>query len=62
MFDPCGTRHADGEELIKRLAKHLNMNPVDLEAALRAITLKQENLRLFNNPTLDDKGGCGCGD
>lgn len=33
-FDPCGTRHIDGEEIIKRLAKELDVNPANLRVAL----------------------------
>jgi len=55
MFDPCGTRHADGEELIKRLAKHLNVTPVELEKALVALIASQTTI-------CANDGGCGCGD
>jgi predicted HTH domain antitoxin len=60
MYDPCGSRRLDGDDIIKRLAEYLNVNPVDLEKALREESIKWENVRLFNNPKLD--GGCGCGD
>jgi len=53
MFDPCGTRHADGEELIKRLAKHFNVTPFELEEALRTLLEKRDKI---------EDGGCGCGD
>lgn len=33
-FDPCGTRTLDGEEIIKRLAKYLNIDPATLELLL----------------------------
>ena len=26
MFDPCGTRVLDGEEILKRIAKELNID------------------------------------
>lgn len=42
MFDPCGTRHVDGEEIIKRLADYLGINPDKLNDALIHLTLKQE--------------------
>ena len=56
MFDPCGTRHADGEELIKRLAKHLNMTPFELEEALIALVDKQRD-----KTSEEREGGCPCG-
>jgi len=34
MYDPCGTQKVEGDEMIKRLAKHLKVEPKDLEAAL----------------------------
>lgn len=34
MYDPCGTQKVEGDEMIKRLAKHLKVAPQDLEDAL----------------------------
>ncbi len=36
-FDPCGTRTLDGDEIIDRLAKALNTNPIWLREALYKI-------------------------
>lgn len=33
-YDPCGTQHLEGDEIIKRLAKYLNIDPRDLTDAL----------------------------
>jgi energy-converting hydrogenase A subunit M len=33
-FDPCGTRTLDGEEILRRLAKYLEVNVEDLKAVL----------------------------
>jgi hypothetical protein len=37
MFDPCGTRHLDGDDLIERLAKSLGVNAEALKRALKDI-------------------------
>lgn len=34
MFDPCGTRHIDGDEIIRLLAERLGTEPSILLAAL----------------------------
>lgn len=43
MFDPCGTRTLDGEEILKRLAKELGVQPDKLkETLVRALETKHE--------------------
>jgi len=36
-YDPCGTRHADGDELIQRLAESLGVDAEALKQALKNI-------------------------
>lgn len=35
MYDPCGTQRLEGDVIIKRLAKYLNVEMIDLEVALK---------------------------
>jgi CBS-domain-containing membrane protein len=37
MFDPCGTRRLEGDDILKRLAEYLNVDPKDLAVALKVI-------------------------
>jgi|HubBroStandDraft_1064217.scaffolds.fasta_scaffold727244_2 hypothetical protein len=41
MFDPCGTRRLEGDDIIKRIAEVLNVNPVELASALAFIVQRQ---------------------
>ena len=34
-YDPCGTQRLDGDVILKRIAEHLGIEVVDLEAALK---------------------------
>lgn len=44
-FDPCGTRMLEGDDILKRLAKHLGVEVVDLEAALKHAALLNKTFR-----------------
>ena len=44
-YDPCGTQHLEGDEIIKRLAKYLEVEIVDLEAALKHAALLNKTFR-----------------
>jgi RIO-like serine/threonine protein kinase len=37
MFDPCGTRRLDGDEILKRIAESLGVGKDALIAALKSI-------------------------
>lgn len=37
-YDPCGTQHLEGDEIIKRLAEYLQVSPTYLAVALTRIT------------------------
>jgi hypothetical protein len=51
MFDPCGTRKLEGEEILKRLAEILGVNAGDLGQALFEIANKKEiDRKLYNLP------------
>jgi len=39
MFDPCGTRHVDGTEILKRLAIELGIKPEELKRLLEKLYL-----------------------
>lgn len=52
MFDPCGTRKLEGEELIKRLAEVLGIDKNELEAALRCL-VRSYKTGLEKYPELD---------
>lgn len=54
MFDPCGTRRVEGDDIIARLADYLGIDDdEDLKQALLALVEKYKEKR---------DGGCGCGD
>lgn len=38
-YDPCGTQRLDGDEIIRRLAKELNMEPLELKRLLGRLPL-----------------------
>lgn len=58
MFDPCGTRRLEGDDIIARLADYLGIDDdEDLRQALLELAQKHREKRLFGN-----EGGCGCGD
>jgi hypothetical protein len=44
-FDPCGTRTIEGEDIIKRLAKYLGVEVVDLMEALKHIATTNKAFR-----------------
>lgn len=54
MFDPCGTRHVDGEEILKRLAVELNTSPSVLRTALY-IGIQAVDEYLEKHPELKNK-------
>ena len=37
-FDPCGTRHLDGDEILKRLAETLGMTSDELRLVLKSLS------------------------
>jgi energy-converting hydrogenase A subunit M len=37
MYDPCGTQKLEGDDIIKRLAKYLNVDAARLQEALIVI-------------------------
>jgi len=46
-FDACGTTKLEGDEIIKRLATYLNVEPIDLVVALKvcakSVSVKETN-------------------
>lgn len=42
-YDPSGDTRLDGEAILKILAKHLGIEAVDLEAALKCVAFNQAN-------------------
>ena len=34
-FDPCGTRRLEGNDILNRIAKYLDVDPMDLAIALK---------------------------
>ena len=56
MFDPCGTRRLEGDDILKRLAEYLRMTPFELEEALIELVDKQRDKQ-----SQDRNGGCPCG-
>lgn len=47
MYDPCGTQRLEGDDIIKRLAKYLGVEPVDLKEALLDAAKYYEARRLL---------------
>jgi hypothetical protein len=41
-YDPCGTQHLDGAEIIRRLASYLSVDPATLELLLLELLAKRE--------------------
>jgi hypothetical protein len=50
MFDPCGTRKLEGEEILKRLAEYLGVELIRLKQALVVIA-KSENTKTIYEHT-----------
>lgn len=48
MYDPCGTQKLEGDEMIRRLAKHLHFEPQDLETALFLIAMECKTTREYS--------------
>jgi hypothetical protein len=42
MYDPCGTQRLEGDDIIKRLALYLKVDPKELEKALLLAIAKAE--------------------
>lgn len=40
MFDACGTTRLEGNEIMNRMAKYLEVDPMDLAIALKFYTEK----------------------
>ena len=45
-YDPCGTQRLEGDDILKRLAKYLGVNPIDLAAVLTDESILHESIRL----------------
>ena len=47
-FDACGTTRLEGNEIMNRMAKYLEVDPMDLAIALKFYTqqIKEERTRL----------------
>lgn len=57
MYDPCGTRRLEGDDIIARLADYLEIdNDEDLKQAVLELVEKYKAKRL------SCERGCGCGD
>ena len=41
MFDPCGTRKLEGEDILKRLAEYLGVDEIALEQTLIELANKR---------------------
>jgi len=39
-YDPCGTQRLDGDEILRRLAKEMNVKPLELRNALNILLVK----------------------
>lgn len=50
MFDPCGTRKLEGEDILKRLATYLDVNIIDLTEALKHVA---NTNKAFRGPIKD---------
>lgn len=35
MYDPCGTQRLEGNDILNRMAKYLEVDPMDLAIALK---------------------------
>lgn len=57
MFDPCGTRRVEGEDIIARLATYLGLDKDVLKEAL--LDLVDEHKDKISE---EQNGGCPCGD
>ena len=40
-FEPCGSRHVDGQEMIRRIAAYLDVSPEALAEGLKTLALGQ---------------------
>jgi len=60
-YDPCGTQRLEGDDIIKRLALYLKVDPKDLEFTLISLVNKTVNDKPLGCEIREDRG-CGCGD
>ena len=45
MFDPCGTRKLEGDEILKRLAAYLGVSESDLKDRLYRDAMEMHDLK-----------------